>query len=332
MAIYDITKNIPSSFSSGDILNCPYSGKVISLSLPKGIYKFEVWGAEGGYRSSRSYSGKGGYSVGTITFSEKTQIYCYSGGSGKTGGTSGGFNGGGKRSSYPGGGGASDIRIGQDSLYARVIVAGGGGSDGATNKSGGYGGGTSGQSITDNYGTGGFGGTQTGVSSSSWQTNSQPTSTSSQSGAYAGFGFGGNGITRSSGHGGAGGSGWYGGSGSYPDSSGDDDRGGAGGSGYIYTSSTASNYPSGCLLNSNYYLEDASMKAGNVSIISPFGTSETGHLGDGYIRITVIKVQSIPAKIKINNSWKSAKDMYVKIGGSWKRVASIRTKINDIWK
>lgn len=163
-----------------------------------------------------------------------------------------------------------------------------------------YGGGSTGGSTTANYGTGGYGGTQTGVSSSSWQTTTQSTSTTTQNGAYAGFGFGGNGITRRSGYGGAGGGGWYGGSGAYPDGSGDDDRGGGGGSGYVYTSSTASNYPEGCLLNSNYYLSAASTVAGDSSIIDPeSGSSVTGRSGDGYIRITVIKVSSGNTLIKI---------------------------------
>lgn len=80
--------------------------------------------------------------------------------------------------------------------------------------------------------------------------------------------------------------GWYGGAGSYPDSSQDDDRGGGGGSGYVYTSSTASNYPSGCLLDSSYYLTEASTIAGNSSIPATAGGNETGHSGDGYARIT----------------------------------------------
>ena len=80
--------------------------------------------------------------------------------------------------------------------------------------------------------------------------------------------------------------GWYGGAGSYPDGSADDDRGGGGGSGYIYTESTASNYPSGCLLNSSYYLTSASTIAGNSSFPSTSGGSETGHSGNGYARIT----------------------------------------------
>lgn len=297
---------LPLQITNGQVLNYDYTGGVQSIILPPGSYKLECWGAQGGYRSSATYGGKGGYSVGELTLSEETMLYIQVGRSGGYAGdsvytieTSGGYNGGGKRdNSSPGGGGATDIRIGQDSLYARVIVAGGGGSDGANNKKGMYGGGESGGSSTEGYGTGGFGGTQTGVSDSSWQTASQSENTSSQSDAYAGFGFGGNGVTYGGGYGGAGGGGWYGGSGAYPDGSNDDDRGGGGGSGYIYTSSTAFNYPSGCLLNSSYYLTNAQTIAGNTSFPSPTsGSTETGHSGNGYARITVLTVKS-PIKIK----------------------------------
>lgn len=297
---------LPLQITNGQVLNYDYTGNVQSIMLPPGSYKLECWGAQGGYRSSATYGGKGGYSVGELTLNEETMLYVQVGRSGGYAGdsiytteTSGGYNGGGKRDSgSPGGGGATDIRIGQDSLYARVIVAGGGGSDGANNKKGMYGGGESGGSSTESYGTGGFGGTQTGVSDSSWQTTNQSTGTGTKTDAYAGFGFGGNGVTYSSGYGGAGGGGWYGGSGAYPDSGGDDDRGGGGGSGYIYTSSTASNYPSGCLLNSSYYLTNAQTIAGNASFPSPTsGSTETGHSGNGYARITVLTVKS-PIKIK----------------------------------
>ena len=332
MTTYDLTTNTPTKIKTGDILNCPYSGAAKSITLPKGTYKLEVWGAQGGYRSSTSYGGKGGYSVGTLTLTEKKMVYLYAGGSGRTGGTAGGFNGGGKRSSYYGGGGASDIRIGQDSLYARVIVAGGGGSDGATNKAGGAGGGSSGVARTESYGTGGYCGTQTGVSSSSWQTTSQSTSLSSQDGAYAGFGFGGNGIYRSSGYGGAGGGGWYGGSGTYPDGSGDDDRGGGGGSGYVYTSDTASNYPSGCLLDSSLYLTDASTIVGTSSFIGPTGSSETGHSGDGYCRITVIEAKSLNIPTNIGGTWHDSEGVYVNIDGTWKEVEAVYVNIGGTWK
>lgn len=317
------------TIKTGDILNYAYTGAVQALTLPKGQYKFECWGAQGGYRSGSSYGGKGGYSVGTLTLTDKTNIFIYVGGSGNTGGKNGGFNGGGKRSSYNGGGGASDIRIGQDSLYARVIVAGGGGSDGASNKQGMYGGGATGGSTTENYGTGGFGGTQTGVSDSSWQTTTHSSTTSAIGDAYAGFGFGGNGITRSSGYGGAGGGGWYGGSGAYPDNSSDDDRGGGGGSGFVWTGSNA---PSGYLLDSNYYLTDASTIAGNASMPATGGGSETGHSGDGYIRITAIKVQSLNIPVNVDGAWKDMDSAYVNIGGAWKTVESVYVKIGDSWK
>ena len=142
-----------------------------------------------------------------------------------------------------------------------------------------YGGGTSGGTTTESFGSGGGGGTQTAGGAGG----------SNNAGT---FGQGGQGLSASSGYGGAGGGGWYGGGGSYPDYSGDDDRGGGGGSGYVYTSSTASNYPSGCLLNSSYYLTNAQTIAGNTSFTSPTGTSETGHTGNGYVRITVIKAKS----------------------------------------
>lgn len=320
------------AIKTGDILNYDYTGAVQTITLPKGIYKLECWGAQGGYRSSSSYGGYGGYSVGTVTLSAKTTIYIYVGGSGNTGGAAGGFNGGGKRSSYNGGGGASDIRIGQDSLYARIIVAAGGGSDGAPSRNGMYGGGEVGGSSNQSYGSGGYGGTQTGVSNSSWQTTTRPTGTSNQSDAFAGFGFGGNGISYSSGYGGAGGGGWYGGSGAFPDGSGDDDRGGGGGSGYVYTSSTASNYPSGCLLTSALYLTEAKTIAGNTSMPSTSGSIETGHQGNGYVRITVIQAQSLNIPVKVGGAWKDASEVYVNISGTWKAVEAAYVKVGGTWK
>lgn len=328
----DLTKETPSNIEVGYTLNAPYSGKSISMMLPKGRYRLECWGAQGGYRYDETtdnrysiFGGKGGYSRGIITLSEPTQIYIYAGGSGKSAPwltsdniNSGGFNGGGKRARYPGGGGASDIRIGSDSLYARVIVAGGGGSDGGTNNYGGYGGGNTGEtkgssgSSFSGYGTGGFGGTANGNSSGvgSWTASSQSSSVYIQSDCYAGFGFGGNGVTNGGGYGGAGGGGWYGGTGTYPNGSRDDDKGGGGGSGYIYISDTAGNYPSGCLLDSSMYLDEATTIAGNKPFDSPGGEQETGHSGNGYVRIHVLETESQPST-----------RFYLKISGSWRVVA-----------
>lgn len=271
--------------------------------IVSGYYKMRVWGAQGGYRTTEGNSGRGGYAEGTVYLNAGDVIYVHTGGAGGNGSSgcgsticAGGYNGGGYRYKYYGGGGGTDIRINSDSLLARVIVAGGGGSDGATGKKGMYGGGTTGGSSTESYSSvgnyGGKGGTQTysGYSASYTVTTQATTGLNSNTLANygGGFGFGGGGVYLSSGYGGAGGGGWYGGSGNVPDGSGDDDRGGGGGSGYIYTSSTASNYPSGCLLNSSYYLTSATLKAGNESITSPTGATETGHAGNGYAYLTYI--------------------------------------------
>lgn len=286
----------------GDILNFQYTGAKAEQALPPGRYRLEVWGAQGGYRSSSTYGGKGGFSTGELTLEEETTLYVYVGGAGNTGKTSGGFNGGGKRSTYNGGGGATDIRVGTDSLYARVIVAGGGGSDGASSKTGMYGGGESGGTATENYGSGGGGGTQTAGGAGG-------------SGNSGTFGQGGEGLYRSSGYAGAGGGGWYGGGGSYPDGSGDDDRGGGGGSGWVWTGANA---PTGFLLDSAHQLSNASTKAGNTSFTGPTGSSETGHTGDGYARITVLEL--FPQEPDTPENFRQTAQDYFSIGLAWDAV------------
>lgn len=288
LATYDLTTTIPSNIQTGDILNCPYSGTYKIITLPKGQYKLECWGAQGGYRNDSTQGGKGGYSVGTITLTTATTMYLYSGGAGNTGRANGGFNGGGLRDSYNGGGGASDIRIAANNLQSRVIVAGGGGSDGAPSRTGMYGGGTSGGTATQGFGSGGGGGTQTAGGAGG----------NNNSGS---FGIGGKGINYASGYGGAGGGGWYGGGGAYPDDSGDDDRGGGGGSGFVWTGSNA---PSSYRLGSQYYLSNASTIAGNTSFIGPTGETETGHSGNGYVRITVIEAKTNLSIYIKNSAWK----------------------------
>lgn len=301
-----------SNIKTGDILNFDYTGAVQSITLPKGTYKLECWGAQGGncYWSNVERPGSlGGYSSGILKITSKTNLFCYVGGAGERrtivsmGG--GGFNGGGHAYSYAysnpsgAGGGGSDIRIGTDSLYSRVIVAGGGGGAGYDH-SGNYG-----------YGGGTVGGTQTVNGTSERRANggSQTNGGINYKSGYTtsgAFGIGGNGTQQwTSG----GGGGWYGGAGCYCDYAG-------GGSGYVYTSTTASNYPSGCLLNSSYYLTDAKTIAGNNSFISPTGSSETGHSGNGYCRITVIECKSTALYTRINNSMKKATAFYFKLNNN----------------
>lgn len=311
-----------SNIKTGDILNFDYTGAVQSVTLPKGVYKLECWGAQGGngYYSDSSISRTasfGGYSTGIINLNKPTTIYVYVGGAGTKYSTnaSGGFNGGGACYSSNGrymnsGGGGTDIRVKDDSLYSRVIVAGGGGGCYETGTPTNYscsGGGESGivsnGSGSDRYGQPG---TQT-TGGAARTTTSWDDSYSHLKGIF-GIGGGSNGISMSYINGGGGG--WYGGGAGGPDG------GAGGGSGYVYTRTTSSNYPSGCLLNSSYYLTDAKTIAGNNSFVSPTGSSETGHSGNGYCRITVIKCKSTALYTRINNSMKKATAFYFKLNNN----------------
>ena len=301
-----------------DIINCTYSGSKATIQLPPGEYRLECWGAQGGSFNTTYYGGKGGYSKGDLKLTTNTTLYLYAGGQGTNGTTSGtfagGFNGGGQ--AYTGsatydmsaGGGGTDIRIKQDSLYARVIVAGGGGGAGSYSSSyrysGGAGGGTSGTTgsqYSTSYRAGGR-----GAATSAGTSYYGSTSNSTTYGTLASFGQGGAAKTTSTTYYIAGGGGgWYGG--------GYSRRGpGGGGSGYVYTNSTYSQYPSGCLLNSSYYLTNASTSAGTTSFLSPSGSSETGHAGNGYIRITVLDVaKETKTYLKVSNT------NWILLGSAW---------------
>lgn len=148
------------SLEVGTVFNFEYTGTVQSVELPKGKYKLQCWGAQGGtsYGSSSGAGSKGGYSEGVLTLTQKTTLYVFVGGQGSRGSSSslvnGGWNGGGASvgyssyssgsdygESYPAcGGGATDISTvtssmsyssgrtnrSSASLLARCIVAGGG--------------------------------------------------------------------------------------------------------------------------------------------------------------------------------------------------------------
>ena len=83
---------------------------------------------------------------------------------------------------------------------------------------------------------------------------------------------------------GAGGGGWYGGGGGqYSDSSMTYCKYSGGGSGWVNTAANASYRPSGY---TGLELDSGETKAGNTSIPSTSGGTETGHSGNGYARIT----------------------------------------------
>lgn len=345
MATYDISSTIPSSFYKGDILNCPYTGGFKKISLPKGTYMLECWGAQGG-DTSYCDGGKGGYSSGQITLTKTSSLYLYTGGKGQPISRSnnyavGGFNGGGESYSDGSsiqscsGGGASDIRINTNSFYARVIVAGGGGgafqysSYEAFGGSGGGDTGNAGDATLWGRNKGGEGGTQNS-GGKSYQGSSENPSV----GTLASFGKGGYVDLRTNFSGGGGG--WYGGGFS---------RWAAAGrrSGYVYNSSTSANYPSGCLLNSSHLLTSSyTYNGSNSSFLSPSGSTEQGHSRDGYIRITIIDLETeqppTPPQsqfdlfLKINGSQKKGESMMIKFNNSWKKREKIYVKINGVWK
>ena len=287
--------------AKNDIMDFNYTGSVQSKTLKPGTYTIECWGGQGGTYSSY-IGGYGGYSKGTITLTEATTVYISVGGAGSSSSTTAGFNGGGTGiSSGRGGGGATDVRIGQNSLYSRVIVAGGGGGAGVTSANanpcgcggGEYGGDGYYNDTTGSYttGTGRCGGSASQTAGGkAWSTGTQAT-----------FGQGGNASGYSCG---GGGGGWYGGGGAYDNDSDSDGRWGGGGSGYVYTSSTAKNYPNGCLLNSTHYLTNAQTIAGNTSFTSPTGSAETGHTGSGFCRITNLNPTQYGLYVKTNSGWK----------------------------
>ena len=334
----------PLKVKKNQILNYSFTGAVQTVTLPEGTYKLEVWGAQGGsYNTEAAYGGAGGYSVGTLTITQDTDFYIQVGGNPTTVSDDrvvvpGGYNGGGNgfnryyddTATYgQGGGGGTDIRIGQDSLYARVIVAGGGGGS-ASN----------GNERWTKYGGGLEGGSE-GGSLAAGDVYYASQTDGGKSGTPGTFGQGAsvttNGANYKYGSGGGGG-GWYGGAASsgYSDTETNGWRKcNGGGSGYVYTSSTATNYPSGCLLTSKYYLVDAQTIAGNALIPSKDDANlrQTGNQGNGAARITVLSIpSSISAPVMIDNKWHQANELFVKVNNVWKACIEGWVKVGGVWK
>lgn len=278
-----------------------------TVTIPyTGEYKIELWGAQGG--TSTAVGGKGGYTSGNIILNANTTLYVYVGGQGAKSSvsstyTSGGYNGGGGAHwGAASGGGATDVRLTGgnwndfNSLKSRIMVAGagGGGLNFDSRGAGSYAGGlTAGDTI-------GYSGT-TVSNTAATQTKGGVHTTGYGStviqGTDGGFGTGGQGGSESQfKHGsGGGGAGYYGGSGGSAR-----DYGGSGGSSFISgysgcnainSSSTSSNITHSGQANhySGYKFTDAKMIAGNASMTSPTGSTEIGHAGNGYARITFIK-------------------------------------------
>ena len=297
--------------------NFSYTGECTTyIAKSDGYYNLEVWGAQGGNYNTTYVGGLGGYSKGIVHLTKGTTLYVCVGGQPQTVTTTktavpGGFNGGGNgfnrdySSTYTygqAGGGATDIRIGQNNLYARVIVAGGG--SGSNNRISGYAGG----GLSGVTGQSGYAGTQTSA------------------GTGGSFGQGGSATTSGSNYrygASGGGGGFYGGGAiaSYSDSTNYDKYTG-GGSGYVYTSSTASSYPSGCLLNSNYYLASASTTQG---INTGHGKAMITYLGK---EITIYDTSGANAPVLASNM---IPVYYDETQETWKKANTNNIDKNNPW-
>ncbi|WCK57683.1 glycine-rich protein (plasmid) [Aneurinibacillus sp. Ricciae_BoGa-3] len=271
--------NTVESHASQQVWNYGFTGNVQTFTAPyTGTYQVETWGAQGGQGGA-----PGGYSKGQVYLYAGTNLYVSVGGQGGSpyGGWNGGGDGGSSYGKYgSGGGGATDMRLYNTNLYNRIIVSGGGGGGGgniAVTETG-FGGGSVGGGGAKNtccsfngyYGQSGFGGTQEygGAPGTSYDYIwTSPTAGS--------FGMGGNGGTGSINNwynynGNGGGGGYYGG-------------GGGTGSGYM------SGYTGGGGGGSGYVggVQNGQMFSGNQWFISPWGSNEFGHSGNGYARISI---------------------------------------------
>ncbi|MCL2174286.1 prepilin-type N-terminal cleavage/methylation domain-containing protein, partial [Candidatus Saccharibacteria bacterium] len=248
--IYDYSlDNAGLYLTIGSPINYTQCGVVQRVTVAEaGWYQLQVWGAQGAY-GSKVAGGGGGYSAGNVQLQAGDRLYIHVGCHPASNTYAGGWNGGGDGAiagDGKGGGGATDIRIGIDSLYARVIVAGGGaggtgGSGGGQTNSGdtpgGCGGGTNGcdgqRNGSNPVGYIGGGGKQTTAGQAA--TVSNPTNPTS--GKFGKGGFGGYGLSSTCSQGGAGGGGgWYGGGGGACDNG--QAGSGGGGSGWIWTAAT----------------------------------------------------------------------------------------------
>ncbi len=280
------------------ITSLTYTGALQNYNVPiTGSYKIEAWGAYSATIGTAA-GGKGGYASGTITLTAGQVLNIYVGSSGSL--TTTGWNGGGTNFDWGsghgggGGGGATDVRVNGTALKDRIIVAGGGGGPVYYNSSncgiGGYGGGlTGGSSVTSVYSGLATGGTQTAGGAKGIYT--QYSSFVGYNGQDGSFGQGGNANIDIGG--GAGGGGYYGGgSGARNDYNGL--SGGAGGSSFVsgFTGCNAVDTSGNHTGQPNHFsgliFTGGQIISGNALMPNPTGGNETGHTGNGYLRITVI--------------------------------------------
>lgn len=203
-----------------------YTGGVQTFTVPSGIYSLDIdaYGGRGGRTYSKS-PGLGGRVQASLSVTPGQVLQIYVGGRGQgyqdpttRAPYSGGWNGGGSSAYWrvAAGGGATDIRIGGNTLNDRILVAGAGGGVGDNGYCGNpgapHGGGLT--AAVGGYCNGGPGaGTRGGAGTQSAGGSRGCWWNGSGCGGWGGFGQGGNAGSSSGTAGGAGGAGWYGGGG-----------------------------------------------------------------------------------------------------------------------
>lgn len=336
--------------------------------LQPGIYTIEMYGGQGS-GGTNIRGGYGGHSVGSLKVSGNTTIYIHAGVKGVDSSQKdnyeysdygGGFrdhrkSGLASRYTANAGGGSSDVRLRQDNVLARLIVAGGGGGWGGTYEEdypqytahGGNGGGLVGGDgngliygrlkRTDDYNIyasdlfNGRGGTQTAPGGGGNTSELYSPSFTAENGDVVALGYGGTASQTTDTYspqrvfgGGSGGGGWHGGGGGlYQNEYG---TSGGGGSGYIYTQESSADYPSGCLLTPLDYLFDYE---GN-----GLYTEQSDHTGDGvvYIRCEQLGGGAVPVWVKMDNAWVENSGVWGKLDNAWLEADYIGAKIDNAFQ
>ncbi len=291
--VANITEKVVKNFS--------YTGTSEEYTIPaEGYYKLETWGASGGSvvkagQPDYNGGGLGGYSCGYLHLNKDDKLYVAVGGAGESNsginGGAGGFNGG-----AAGGKGADDARANQTggsggggaTHIASAMVGTGLLSEYVNNKDkvllvAGGGGGCC-KAVFETY-PGGFGGGTVGGSAYAQKGTEIRTCLETDGGHDDYFGQRQHPINdkyyladASEGNGGGGG-GYYGGY-AYVGNDAGSNCGGAGGSGYCSDALEGSEtYPSRTL-------------GGDQEFLSPEGMQESGHLGNGHARLTLVSSQA----------------------------------------
>lgn len=247
----------------------------VPLLLTKGNWKIELWGA--------GTTNGGGYTSGILSLRKMMTLFAFMGGQEMPPGPQsgyGGYNGGGNSTKFgilegyyrqSGGSGSTDIRIIENDINSRIIVAGGsgGGSCDMIKLPGGYGGGLIGGDGTfdPNYPRSGYGkgGTQK----------------EGGKGYLSGSVFKGAATTPAiySDCIGAGGGGYYGGGSGYDEYV---SATGGGGSSYISGHNECEKH------SSNIVFKRPVMIPGNELMPQPNATDKTGYIGQGAVRVTFL--------------------------------------------